>query len=319
MMNPLANDASANRPSEDDLGRWANRMMALVRELYPICRSITGDGVRHTLDIISREIGLERHEIPTGTQVFDWEVPLEWNIRDAWIKNRAGERVVDFQKSSLHVVSYSMPIRKRMTMEELRPHLHCLPDKPDWVPHRTSCYEPAWGFCLSQHDLDRMQEAEYEVCIDATLKPGSLSLAECLIEGARDREVLFCTHICHPALCNDNLSGIAVTAALANVLKQRRECRYSYRFLFVPSTIGSLAWLAANQDRLEKLVGGMALFRLGDSRNFTYKRSFAGDSPVDRAAAYAVAAAGGDLLGFHPFGHDERQFNAAGSAFPWAP
>src|ERR1041384_4117646 len=218
------------------------RMYALVEELYPICRSITGDGVRDTPARIERQLPapLVRTEVPTGTAVLDWTVPREWNIRDAWIADASGPRVVDFRPSNLHVVNYSVPVRARMTLAELRPHLHALPDHPDWIPYRTSYYAPAWGFCLTQRQLDALPDGDYEVCIDSTLAPGHLSYGELVLpgeapDGAAD-EVLLSTHVCHPSLCNDNLSGIAVATALARELAARPRRRWTYRFVFAPGT-----------------------------------------------------------------------------------
>ncbi len=217
------------------------------RELYPICRSITGQGVRDTLQMLERYIPLERTALPTGTRVFDWEIPREWNIRDAYIKDAAGRRVVDFRKSNLHVVNYSVPVHARMTLQELRPHLHSLPQSPDWVPYRTSYYRESWGFCLSHAQLQTLRDAEYEVCIDSSLEPGELTFAELRLPGEIEDEVLIYTHICHPSLCNDNLSAIAVATLLAGQVSQRKR-RYSYRFVFGPATIGSIAWLSVNEN-----------------------------------------------------------------------
>src|ERR1043166_2306527 len=227
--------ATGTQVLNSDLGQ---EMYALVKTLYPICRSITGDGFRQTLKIIAEQIPLEVHEVPTGTAVFDWEIPNAWNIKDAYIKNRQGERIVDFQKSTLHVVSYSVPVNERMTLSELQKHLFTLPDHPDWIPYRTSYYKENWGFCLTHRQLLEMKDDEYDVCIDATLKPGSLTYGEYLIPGAVADEVLISCHACHPSLCDDNLSGVAVAVALAKQLRAHGS-RLSYRFVFIPGTIGS--------------------------------------------------------------------------------
>jgi aminopeptidase-like protein len=293
-------------------------MLALVRRLYPICRSITGDGVRETLRIVAEQIPLELREVASGTPVFDWTVPPEWNLRDAWIADARGRRVVDCRASNLHVVSYSTPVKRRMSLAELRPHLHTLPGQPDAVPYRTSYYTESWGFCLSQRQLEALPDGEYEVCIDARLAPGHLSFGECVLPGERRDEILVTTHVCHPSLANDNLSGIAVAAALARALRARRR-RLSYRFLFIPGTIGSLTWLALQQGKLPPIRAGLSLVCLGDDRPLTYKRSLAGDALIDRAAAqlFAERAAGDQEIDFFPFGYDERQFNAPGFRLPF--
>ena len=219
-------------------------MYALVSELFPICRSITGDGVRRTLEIIGRHVPLEVREVASGTQVLDWTVPKEWNIRDAWIKNRAGDRVVDFMRSNLHVVSYSIPVHRWVTIDELREHLVSLPDRPDLIPYRTSYYNESWGFCVPHRLLESLTDPEYEVCVDATLEDGHLTYGECVIRGETEAEVLISCHVCHPSLCDDNLSGISVAVFLANWLRSLPRRRYTYRFLFIPVTIGSITWLA---------------------------------------------------------------------------
>src|SRR6185437_5728763 len=189
--------------SREECSEFGARAYDLVRELFPICRSITGDGVRRTLDLVAARIPLQRYEVPSGTQVFDWQVPPEWNIRDAYVKDSGGRRVIDFQQSNLHVVSYSVPVRQTMSLTQLRPHLHSIPEHPDWIPYRTSYYKPAWGFCVRDRDLRSLREDRYEVCIDSTLAPGSLTYAECYLPGASSSEVLVFTHVCHPSLAND--------------------------------------------------------------------------------------------------------------------
>ncbi len=193
-------------------------LYSLIRELYPICRSITGAGFRETIAHISKEIPLEVHEVPSGTQVFDWTVPKEWNIRDAYVKNTRGERIIDFRRHNLHVVNYSVPVHRKMSLAELRAHLHTLPDHPDWIPYRTSYYKENWGFCLSHNQLQTMSEDEYEVCIDSALENGSLTYGECYLPGESPAEVLISCHACHPSLCNDNLSSVAVATFLAKYL-----------------------------------------------------------------------------------------------------
>ena len=298
------------------LGR---ELVGLVRELYPLCRSITGDGVRDTLRLVARKLPLELHEVPSGTPVLDWTVPDEWNARDAWIKTLAGERVVDFRRHNLHLVSYSEPVPpRRISRAELLEHLHSLPAHPDWIPYRTSYYKRSWGFCVSHKQLESLVDPEYEVCVDTRLEPGHLSYGEYFLPGEREDEILFSAHVCHPSLCDDNLSGIAVASAVARALAARARRRFSYRFLFIPGTIGSLTWLARNRQRAPHIRGGMTLVCLGDERGFTYKRSFAGDSPVDRAAQLVLAHAPqpAETIGFFPYGYDERQFNSPGFRIP---
>lgn len=306
-------------PNPDDKALGA-QLFDCIAELYPICRSITGAGVRETLSIISRLIPLQIHEVPSGTQVFDWTVPDEWNINDAWIKDARGRRVVDFQRSNLHVVNYSVPVNQRMSLDQLRAHLFTLPDQPDLVPYRTSYYEKNWGFCLSQAQLDTLPEGEYEVCIDSSLKPGTLSYGELLIPGESPEEVLLTCHICHPSLANDNLSGVAIAAYLAQHLQALSgSCtrRFSYRFLFVPATIGSITWLARNDSVLPRIRHGMVLACLGDSGPYTYKRSRRGDAEIDKAAGHILQQqAHHKVVEFSPYGYDERQFCAPGFNLP---
>jgi aminopeptidase-like protein len=298
------------------------QMHALVTELFPICRSITGPGLRETLQILGRLVPLEFHEVPSGTQVYDWRVPNEWTIRDACIRDQAGRRVVDFCESNLHVVNYSVPVHVTMRLAELRPHLHTLPDHPNWIPYRTSYYREQWGFCLSQNRLLEIgqeygEDHEFEVRIDASLEPGSLTYGEAYLTGATAEEVLFSCHVCHPSLANDNLSGAAVATYLARQLS-RGPRRYSYRFLFVPATIGALAWLSRNEHKLANIRHGLVLTLLGDAGGFTYKRSRRGDAAIDRAVAHVFRHREGKhtLVEFEPYGYDERQYNSPGINLP---
>jgi aminopeptidase-like protein len=286
---------------------------ALVRELYPICRSITGDGFRQTLARLKQEIPLEVHEVASGTAVFDWTVPREWNIRDAYVKNSRGERVIDFRRHNLHVVNYSTPVRAKMTLAQLRPHLHTLPDQPDLIPYRTSYYQEDWGFCLPHRQLQQMGEDEYEVCIDSTLQVGHLTYGECLLKGASSEEVLVSSHACHPSLCNDNLSGVTVATFLAKRLGQV-PLRYSYRFLFIPGTIGSITWLSRNEDSARAIRHGLVLTCIGDRANFTYKKSRHGHAEIDLAVAHILKHSGRDYttVEFSPYGYDERQYCSPG-------
>jgi aminopeptidase-like protein len=293
------------------------QMYDLIAQMYPICRSITGNGFRATLDAISKHIPLQSHEVPSGTQVLDWTVPKEWNIRDAYVKNSAGEKVVDFQTSNLHILNYSVPIHATVTLEELKPHLYTLPHTPDWIPYRTSYYKEDWGFCVSHNQLLALQDGEYEVCIDSTLENGSLTYGEFYIQGETSDEILISCHACHPSLCNDNLSGIAVATFLARTLKDT-PLRYSYRFLFIPGTIGSITWLAVNEDAVDRIKHGLVLTCVGDSGGCTYKKSRRGDAEIDRTLVQVLQQSGEahKIIDFFPYGYDERQYCSPGFNLP---
>jgi len=292
-------------------------MHQLITELYPICRSITGNGVRETLDILGRYIHLAVHEVPSGLRVFDWTVPAEWNIRDAYIKDRHGHRVVDFRKSNLHVVGYSVPIRKTMALGALKDHLFSIPEQPDRIPYRTSYYTPNWGFCLSHDQLVALPDADYEVCVDSSLAPGHLTYGELLLRGQTSDEVLISCHVCHPSLCNDNLSGIAVAVALAQHLSGMPR-RYSYRFLFIPGTIGSITWLALHRPQVARIKHGFVLTCVGNRGTATYKQSRTGDAEIDQAWTYVLSRRKQpfEIRPFTPFGYDERQFCSPGFNLP---
>lgn len=292
-------------------------MYELIRALYPLGRSLTGDGVRETLARLRRSIPLAIHEIPTGTKVFDWTIPREWNVREAYIRTPDGRRIADFARSNLHLVGYSVPVRGHMPLADLEPHLFAGSGNPEWIPYRTSYYEDAWGFCLSRAELDRLEDGEYEVVIDSTLTEGSLTYGECLLPGKSEEEVLVSTHVCHPSLCNDNLSGIALAASLAEELANV-DLRYSYRFLFVPGTIGAIAWLSRNEAAVDRVRHGLVLACAGDAGHLTYKQSRRGDAPIDRAARHVLSQRGArhEVLGFSPDGYDERQYNSPGFDLP---
>jgi aminopeptidase-like protein len=301
------------RAAAAELERLGKELYSLVEELYPNCRSITGEGVRRTLGILRKIVPLEVHEVPSGTKVLDWTVPPEWNIREAWIRGPQGERVVDFARHNLHVVNYSEPVRARLPLAALRPHLHSLPERPRWIPYRTSYYQRTWGFCLPHELAERLPDGEYEVCIDASLADGHLDWAELVLPGETSEEVLFSCHACHPSLANDNLSSLAVATSLAQLLARARH-RFTYRFLFIPGTIGAITWLAGNAERARAIRHGLVLACLGDPGPFTWKRSRAGDREIDRIVEYVLRASGRkwEARPFTPYGYDERQYGSPG-------
>lgn len=285
--------------------------------LYPICRSITGNGIRKTLGAIGERIPIELHEVPTGTPVFDWNVPKEWNIHDAYIKTLDGRRVVDFRQCNLHVMNYSVPIRATLPLKDIKPHLFTIPDHPDWIPYRTSYYKEDWGFCLSHNQLLQLDDSEYEVCIDSSLEEAHLTYGECYLPGRSKEEVLISCHVCHPSLANDNLSGLSVATFLAQALSGRDQ-RYSYRFLFIPGTIGAITWLARNRESAARIRHGLVLTCIGDAGGFHYKKSRRGDAEIDRAAACALrdVRSPSEILEFSPYGYDERQYCSPGFNLP---
>ncbi len=308
-----SSDASGVLP--DDRGE---EMYRFISELYPICRSITGQGIRDTFGRIQQHIPLSITAVPSGTQVFDWTVPLEWNIRDAYVTDRQGVRVIDFKQSNLHVVSYSTPIAARMSLRELKAHLFTLPDHPDWIPYRTSYYKESWGFCLSHRQYLDLGDEDYDVVIDSSLKPGHLTYGEYYLPGDTAEEVLISCHACHPSLCNDNLSGIAVATFLAKSLQTASRRRYSYRFLFLPVTIGAITWLALNQQKVSNIKHGFVLTGVGDEGSFTYKKSRDGNADIDAAFAHVLRHSGEsfEVTEFIPYGYDERQYGSPGFNLP---
>jgi aminopeptidase-like protein len=297
------------------------RMMELLRELFPIARSLTGDGVRETLDIIKRHIPLTVHEVPTGTKVFDWEIPREWNIRGATIKTMDGRTLVDFRANNLHVVGYSVPVSGVFSREELAEHIHTLEEQPDAIPYRTSYYAPNWGFCLPHSLWTTMQDDCYRVEIDTTLADGALTYGELLIPGQVEEEILISVHVCHPSLANDNLSGIVVAVALAaeRICQQRTTgvARLGLRLLFVPATIGSITWLARNEGELGRVRHGLVLTCIGDPGPFHYKKSRS-QAPIDRVVEHVLNHAGQpfEIVDFSPYGYDERQYGSPSIDLP---
>ena len=292
-------------------------MHALIGELFPICRSITGDGLRQTLARIGREIPLTLHEISTGAEALDWTVPNEWNIRDAYVADLTGRRIIDFRRNNLEVVNYSAPVRARMTLAELRPHLHSIPEHPDWIPYRTSYYQETWGFCLTDRALQALPDAEYDVVIDSTLAPGSLTYGECVLPGTEPDEVLISCHVCHPSLANDNLSGLAVATWLAKVLAAEPR-RLTYRFVFAPGTIGAIVWLARNPDAATRVQHGLVVACVGDPGPFCYKESRRGNAVIDQVVRLALKESGVNfqIRPFAPIGYDERQYCSPGFNLP---
>src|SRR5262249_53657384 len=305
---------SPDRPVINDAGA---EIFALAEKIYPICRSITGDGVRQTLREVAAHIALDIHEVPTGTPVLDWTVPREWNIRDAWIKNARGEKIVDFSRSNLHVMSYSVPAHRRMSLAELKRHIYTLPDQPDLIPYRTSYYAENWAFCMSQRRLEAMGDETYEVLIDSSLSDGHLTYGEYLHRGETPDEFLLSAHVCHPSLANDNCSGIALLTQIAKRMSGLRT-RYSYRFLFAPGTIGAITWLARNEANVHRIKHGLIVSMVGDKGGPTYKRSRRGNAEIDRAMIHVLNREGLSpvIEDFSPYGYDERQYCSPGFNLP---
>lgn len=293
------------------------RCLALAEQLYPLCRSVAGPALRQSFDLIEQWIPLRRTEVPSGTKVYDWEVPREWLVRDAYIADANGRRLIDWRRHSLHVVNYSVPVRATMIRHELDPHLHSLPEKPDWIPYRTSYYRDDWGLCVSQRDREALGPGPFEVVIDAEHRDGALTYAECIVPGRGEDFAIVYVHSCHPSLANDNLSGIVVAAALADALR-RETPRLTWRFVFGAGTIGSLAWLSKNEADLSRLRAGFTLGLVGDQAPITYKRSRRGDTATDRVAELILERSGQPhrVVDFEPYGYDERQFCSPGFDLP---
>lgn len=294
-----------------------SEMYRLITRLYPICRSITGEGVRETLNIISQYIPMEMHEVPSGTRVFDWTIPKEWNIKSAYIENSEGKKIIDFENLNLHVLNYSIPVNKHVSLDELKSHLYSLPEYPDLIPYKTSYYQENWGFCMAHSQLLSLKEGDYHVFIDSSLENGSLTYGELLIKGEISDEILISTHVCHPSLCNDNLSGIVISTHLARLISNSKP-KYSYRFLFIPGTIGSITWLKMNEKKVKKIKYGLVITLLGDDSDFTYKKSRKGNTAIDRAVELYLKTNNkpSALIDFVPYGYDERQYCSPGFDLP---
>ena len=304
---PLLAAGTLSRAADSpEIGKEIYRLAA---ELYPICRSITGDGVRETLRRLARRLPLQIHDVPTGTEVFDWTIPKEWVIRDAYIKDDSGNRVLDFRQSNLHVLNYSGPVHARMSLSELKAHIFTLPDQPDLIPYRTSYYQERWGFCMAHNELIALPGGMYEVMIDAEHKAGHLTYGEAFIKGSTEDEFLLSAHVCHPSLANDNCSGLALLTMLGARLSQIKT-KYSYRLLFAPGTIGAIAWLSRNIRTLGLIKHGLVISCVGDGGGPTYKRSRRGEAPIDRAMSHILRHhwANPSVIDFSPYGYDERQF-----------
>jgi aminopeptidase-like protein len=296
----------------------SDELYQLMIKLYPICRSITGEGVRKSHQIISEYVSLQTKEIPSGTKVFDWNIPKEWNINDAYVLDSKGNKIIDFKKSNLHILNYSIPINKKVTLDELKKHLHTLPDQPDLIPYLTTYYNEDWGFCISHNQFLELKEDEYHVCIDSTLENGSLTYSECILKGKTSDEVVISCYTCHPSLCNDNLSGVVLTSLLAKYLSNL-QLNYSYRFLFIPETIGAIAWLSSNQNLTSIIKHGLVVTCVGDSGISTYKKSRMGDAEIDKVVENMLKNSGNNykIINFFPSGSDERQFSSPGFNLPF--
>lgn len=294
--------------------------MELFDRLWPIPRSLTGNGVRATLKVLGEEVPIRRLEVPSGTRAFDWTVPKEWNIRDAYVKDSSGKKLINFKKNNLHVLGYSVPVHAKISKKELMKHVHTLPSMPRAIPYLTSYYQERWGFCVEQRRLSEFRDKRYEVVIDSTLKKGHLTIGEGFIKGRTNNEILLSTYICHPSMANNELSGpIVQTLIYKHLLKRKRNLKYSYRFLYLPETIGAIVYLSRYGRRMKKKVkAGYVITCVGDDAPFTYKKSRRGDSLADRAALNVLRASSKPyrVVDWFPSGSDERQYGSPGFDLP---
>ena len=289
--------------------------------LWPINRSLTGKGNRESLKIIKEIVALNISEIPSGTKCFDWTVPPEWNVEGAWIKDSSGNKIIDFEVSNLHLLGYSEPFQGKLSLAELKKHLYSLPEQPTFIPYVTSYYKRRWGFCIAHNQLLQLKDEVYEVFIDSILNDkGSMTIADAIISGKSNKEILFTTYICHPSMANNELSGPLVSSFICQALKKREGAlKYTYRFVFVPETIGSIYYLSKYGDYLkENLIAGFVVTTVGDSGKFTYKRSRTGNSLTNRAVETILSNSNKDyqVEDFFPMGSDERQYCSPGFNLP---
>ncbi len=302
------------------MGTEGRNMYELAKELFPICRSITGEGVRETFQILKRqEKDLKVFEIPTGEPVFDWKIPKEWNIRDAYIENESGEKMVDFKKNNLHVLGYSTPVNKYLSLDELKEILYTLPEQPEAIPYRTSYYKERYGFCLSENQKNTLKEGRYHIVIDSELKAGSMTYGEMIIPGDTEKEILLSTYICHPSMANNECSGPSLAISLSKAIKRMKKRKYTYRIVFVPETIGAIAYLSRNLEYLKKHVeAGFVLTCVGDDRAYSMIESRYGDSLADKALETILQQRGRTYKRYSYLerGSDERQYCAPGVDLP---
>ncbi|MCH5309001.1 MAG: DUF4910 domain-containing protein [Prevotella sp.] len=295
-------------------------MYGLAERLFPICRSITGNGFRDSLSLIREVVPeIKVSEVPSGTEVFDWTVPKEWNIKGGYIRNMQGETIIDFRNSNLHVLGYSIPIHQVVSREELLEHVYTQPETPDWIPYVTSYYKERWGFCMSERQKQQLTDAQYEVCIDSTLEDGSLTYGELLLPGKSADEILFSTYLCHPSMANNELSGPCVQTELIKYVQALPERRYTYRFVFIPETIGAITYLSRNLEGLQQHVkAGFVLTCVGDDRTYSYVSTKYEDTLADRVLENVLKHHYPTYKKYSYLqrGSDERQYGAAGVDLP---